>query len=399
MKKRNTDTIPAMLSPHEAVLNRKAADLLGRDKIKKLNAKGNAMERSRKYQGGTDDVPVAHPEQLPTPPVPRSTFRTPIMNTLDRYEAWQASNEADWNQRLDAGVRKLAGHQRGTSDVGRDDRADLLAEASNTFYGGGHAPAPTPTPTPKPRGYQYGTSNVQRGIDYASSPTASPTGAQGFGGSPTAQMGGSPGNLSTNSIPYGGSGSDPIGQGGGFNPGAPTYTGAPGGFPTGGTTYPYGYQPPGPSGTNPNINVTAGSKGVSPLSSPVPDFRYADPNTLKQLDISNLIYDPNAGGYRHADYPSGPLGGGHNEFYKGESHMTGVDANANRAASAYYNYIGGLPTMPRGTPALNQLYGMTGQSPTPGPSYNSILSQYANNPLAKQAGFGPTYKGPYGFGG
>ncbi len=321
MKKRNTDTVPALLSPHEAVLNRKAADLLGRDNIKKLNAKGNAMER----------------------------------------------------------------YQRGTSDVGRDDRADLLAEASNTFYGGGHAPAPTPTPTPAPRKYQYGTSNVQRGIDYASSPMASPTGAQGFGGSPTAQMGGSPGNLSTNSIPYGGSGSDPIGQGGGFNPGGtPTYTGAPGGFPTGGTTYPYGYQPPStPSGTNPNINVTAGSKGVSPLSNPVPDLRYADPNTLKQLDISNLIYNPSAGGYIHADYPSGPLGGGHNEYYKGESHMTGVDANANRAASAYYNYIGGLPTQPIGTPALRQLYGMTGQSPSPGPSYNSIL--------------GSPYKGPYGF--
>ncbi len=433
MKKRNTDVIPAMLSPHEAVLNRKAADLLGRDKIKKLNAKGNAMER----------------------------------------------------------------YQRGTSDVGRDDRADLLAEASNTFYGGGHAPAPTPTPTPNPRGYQYGTSNVQRGIDYASSPTASPTGAQGFGGSPTAQMGGSPGNLSTNSIPYGGSGNDPVGQGGGFPTSSPTYTGAsrdqlfqqsssqPQGIrpiigyqaPFQADVYNYGtnnqlashytgnyslpiygelgakpYAGPNPNDTvipsnrksvltnadigflppnspgqgNPHYqlgsfgpglgggmnnaspygsgttqyfggggggsqpysapsfggggtNPTASSRGTSPLSAPIPDLRYADPNTLKQLDISNLIYSPQRGGYiTAADEARNPSGMYYNRQIQGSD-------SGNRAASAYYNYIGGLPTQPIGTPALRQLYGMTGQSPTPGPSYNSIL--------------GSPYKGPYGFGG
>ncbi len=326
---RGTDSVPALLTPHEAVLNRKAADLLGREKIKKLNAKGNAMER----------------------------------------------------------------YQRGTSDVGRDDRADLLKDAENTFYGGGNAPTPTPTPTPKPRGYQYGTSNVQRGIDYASSPMASPTGAQGFGGSPTAQMGGSPGNLSTNSIPYGGSGGGITytGAPGGFNTGgAPTYTGSPGGFPTGGTTYPYGYQPSGgPSGTNPNINVTAGSKGVSPLSAPVPDLRYADPSTLGRLDISNLIYSFPQGGYIHPDRAV------NDPYYKGGnpapgsplSYGGGGDPNANRAASAYYNYIGGLPTMPRGTPALNQLYNATGTSPSPGTPLNSTLGKGLGDYLHDVGGY------------
>ncbi len=49
----------------------------------------------------------------------------------------------------------------GTSMVQGDDRADLLRDAENTFYGGGTAPVPSPTPTPAPRrGYQYGTSSV-----------------------------------------------------------------------------------------------------------------------------------------------------------------------------------------------------------------------------------------------
>jgi hypothetical protein len=34
------DKVPAMLAPHEAVLNRAAADLMGRGKIAALNAQG-----------------------------------------------------------------------------------------------------------------------------------------------------------------------------------------------------------------------------------------------------------------------------------------------------------------------------------------------------------------------
>jgi hypothetical protein len=35
-----TDTVPAMLAPHEAVLNRAAADMLGRGLIAALNQRG-----------------------------------------------------------------------------------------------------------------------------------------------------------------------------------------------------------------------------------------------------------------------------------------------------------------------------------------------------------------------
>jgi hypothetical protein len=117
---KSTDTIPAMLSPREAVLNKNAAELLGRDAIKRLNAHGNMLAKR-----GVD---------LASDPAP--------------YPASE----------------NLAGLQMGTSDVGRDDRADLLREIDNTIYGG--APLPTPTPTPvSRRGYQYGTDSVD---DYSS---------------------------------------------------------------------------------------------------------------------------------------------------------------------------------------------------------------------------------------
>lgn len=283
MKRPNTDKIHALLSPHEAVLNRRAADLLGRDKIKKLNAKGNALER-RKYEGGTSDV----------------------------------------------------GNERG----------DLLRDVDATFYGGGHAPVPTPTPTPKPRKYLYGTSDV------------------------------SPYNQNQNAMSY-------------------TAPAAGGGAPSGSTT----------GSTTGNINVTSSSFGVSPFSAPVPDMRYADPATLNRLNIDDLIYDPNAtggGGYRFSQYIHSPGTQVLSPRYIGD--FQGQDANANRRASQFYNYIGGLPTLPIGTQALNQLYGMTGQQPAQGPSYNSILSNYFNNASPymqsqfKQAGFGRTYTGPYAFG-
>jgi len=116
MKKKNSDSVPAMLTPREAILNRNAAELLGRDTIKRLNDHGNMLSRR-----GVD---------LASDPTPGPS------------------------------TENLLGYQMGTADVGRDDRADLLRDTENTFYGGGNVPAPTPTPTPKPRGYQYGTSSV-----------------------------------------------------------------------------------------------------------------------------------------------------------------------------------------------------------------------------------------------
>jgi hypothetical protein len=39
----NTDTVPAMLTPREAVLNRNAAEMAGRGNIEQLNQEGNKL--------------------------------------------------------------------------------------------------------------------------------------------------------------------------------------------------------------------------------------------------------------------------------------------------------------------------------------------------------------------
>jgi hypothetical protein len=116
MKK--TDRVPAMLTPKEAVLNRNAAELLGRDAIKRLNAHGNMLAKR-----GVD---------LASDPTPGPS------------------------------TQNLLGYQMGTAMVGRDDRTDLLQNVEDTFYGGGQVPVPTPTPTPTTRMYQYGTEDVRR---------------------------------------------------------------------------------------------------------------------------------------------------------------------------------------------------------------------------------------------
>ncbi len=131
MKKKyakGTDSVPAMLSPREAVLNVNAAELLGRDAIKRLNAHGNMLAKR-----GVDLA------SLPSDPTPGPS------------------------------TENMLGYQMGTSMVQSDDRADLLRDADSTFYGGGTAPMPTPTPTSTPRmRYQYGTYDVQRRRNAAS---------------------------------------------------------------------------------------------------------------------------------------------------------------------------------------------------------------------------------------
>ncbi len=145
---RGTDSVDAKLTPREAVLNRNAAELLGRDAISRLNAHGNVLAKR-----GVDLA------SLPSDPTPGPS------------------------------TENMLGYQMGTMSVG-DDRGDLMRDAENTFYGGG-APVPTPTPTPVQRGYQYGTEDVRRRRNAASRlnfPQGQvigpvPGGGYGYGGS------------------------------------------------------------------------------------------------------------------------------------------------------------------------------------------------------------------------
>jgi len=69
--KRPKDTIPAMLSPNEAVLNAPAAEMLGRDKIEALNAAGNAKRGTdskgkplARGRSGVDHAMSQHADRL-----------------------------------------------------------------------------------------------------------------------------------------------------------------------------------------------------------------------------------------------------------------------------------------------------------------------------------------------
>lgn len=129
-----------------------------------------------------------------------------------------------------------------------------------------------------------------------------------------------------------------------------------------------------------SISAGAGSTGFNyPFGLPTPDLRYADQGTLNRLNISNLIYSPTAGGYLTQGEANNA-----NSYYNKFGAGQGGDPQANKMASAYYNYIGSLPTRPIGTPALNQFYAQFGGGYGSGPSYNSIL--------------GGSYQGPYGYG-
>lgn len=63
----NVDSIPAELAPREAVLNAPAADMLGRDKIAKLNAAGNAARHTDSHGrpiSGLEHAMHAHADRL-----------------------------------------------------------------------------------------------------------------------------------------------------------------------------------------------------------------------------------------------------------------------------------------------------------------------------------------------
>lgn len=342
----NTDTILAALTPHEAVLNPNAAELMGRKRIAALNAKGNKLAKrgvdlpSRRYQKGTSDV--EHEDQGES--MMKSGHRFTPQDLAEMHKQREAEGQARRARMMNE--KPVFQFQSGTSDVG-SDRADLLKEAEETFYGGGQAqkPVPTPTPTPKPRKYQYGTSNVRRAVDFAAPSSGYGFSTRSFGG-----FGGPQG--STAGITFTGSnfGREGVGAGG------------------------------SPASGSLNTNPVAISRGInSPFGTPIPDLSKANPATLGRLNIGNLIYSANAGGYlTRAEAENA------NSWYNKFGQGTGGDPGANRAAAAYYGYIGSLPTRPIGTPALNMFYGAFGGGAPSGPSFNSIL--------------GNQWQGPYQFG-
>jgi hypothetical protein len=124
-----------------------------------------------------------------------------------------------------------------------------------------------------------------------------------------------------------------------------------------------------------------------------PDLSGASPGQLSNWmnTLSHLVYSVPAGGYI-SETDAQNANSWYNKFGQG----SGGNPASNRAAHDVYAEIGGFPTQAIGTPALAKLQashpGLKGAS---GPSFNERLGSLAGNPFAKDAGFGPTWEGPW----
>lgn len=109
----NTDTVPAMLTPHEAILNVGAKKILGKAKIDKLNARGRkARGKGKGYAAGTSDVEDDNPPGAPQ--YERGPFANPKPTPAPRVK----------------------GYQRGTSDVSSDEEGNQYDKATGALVAG-----------------------------------------------------------------------------------------------------------------------------------------------------------------------------------------------------------------------------------------------------------------------
>lgn len=97
-----SDTVPAMLTPGEAVLNEEAAELVGRDNIAKANQKGLEMRKQvQGYADGTEQVPLNQ-----TLPSPQNAASLATSNALREgsAQAFQAKTGYKPGSALEAGT-------------------------------------------------------------------------------------------------------------------------------------------------------------------------------------------------------------------------------------------------------------------------------------------------------
>lgn len=142
--------------------------------------------------------------------------------------------------------------------------------------------------------------------------------------------------------------------------------------------------PASPVGGSPNsffnaVNAGGISTGASPFGALIPDLSKATPEQLKYITdtLSHLTYDVAAGGYIDNSKNYGNTVFGPRGYY---NRAVALPDEPQLDASNVYNLIGGLPTKPIGTPALNAL---PGYNPIPRPSLNDTS--------------GHPYSGPFNF--
>jgi hypothetical protein len=159
----NVDTVPAMLAPGEAVLNKHAAELIGRDKIAAANAIGVAKQEQegvgmaapkgggRRYAGGAQNVPgyadgTSDIMGAPMGAAPSPQYMTPDeMRDSNALSAMYASMgkrdpnaDADWAQRYNGRVT-ANGFSKGTANV----KPQKLAGGTHMVGHGKSAKTPT----------------------------------------------------------------------------------------------------------------------------------------------------------------------------------------------------------------------------------------------------------------
>jgi hypothetical protein len=235
LTKINTDTVPAMLTPREAVLNKNAAELAGRDKIEALNAEGNALARK-----GVDLAAGG-----------MTSVKEKIMNKKPKSNKPQSGSPyVQAFQKLMPKGGAPVGYQGGGDSVGGMPNRDFPHPMAGQMHNqgaipGGYGYQPQPVIDPQPGGY-----GEPGGMPVAQEPRNFPHPNAGLmhpglsGGQPPAGLGGMPtGNIGSPNPYLPGSRQNPI----------PLASGT-GSVPLPG---PIGTPPQGEEAYGPPVNLTA----------------------------------------------------------------------------------------------------------------------------------------------
>jgi hypothetical protein len=150
----NTDTVPAMLTPREAVLNRNAAELAGRGKIEALNAEGNQLARKGvDLAGGKAEIGKLKAENMKSKPKQsKPQSGSPYVQAFQKLMPKQAG-----------GAQQPVGYEQGVGGV-----PSPMPPYSTS---GGGRPAPQPNagvrPMPRPGGGMPDPTQHQGGFNMA----------------------------------------------------------------------------------------------------------------------------------------------------------------------------------------------------------------------------------------
>jgi hypothetical protein len=349
----NSDVVPAMLTPREAVLNRNAAEMAGRGNIEKLNAEGNKLAKRGVdlAQEGEEDVP--YPMRLPLEGADAARadeqgYRDDMLEELDQrmrarglppLRALLSTEQYNPRRALPSLQELNLTAQEGKTEVG-------MKEKAKKYQGGGVVPLPAKGKPPYPVGTGTG---ADPGIMPGGMPGANPYNSIG---------GGVPGSMPPEGIP-GSYGPPRVGSPGwqrthpNYAPSDPAASGGMPGMPTGvgspfwRRTHPnYGSVPGQPGGgfypPGAGIGMQGGAAEVPGIGAPNPQTAYGPPVQLRAGDVSKFLQQAGQQQGLSAGQISGLLkafqgfGSGYNEL------TGGAGSAADMATAPTAGYQGGI---------------------------------------------------------